>query len=148
MLEVRFILQFQTNEMKNKLNCVLLIDDDESTNFLHEIIINQAEMTENVVSLQSGEAALEYLQNKMNGEYPQPDLIFLDINMPGMNGWEFLEEYKKLGKAQQGKFVVVMLTTSLNPQDKERAKSKSEISDFMNKPLTVEMLHELMEKYF
>ncbi len=135
--------------MKNKLNCVLLIDDDESTNFLHEIIINQAEITNKVIARQSGSSALEYLrQKKMNGEYPQPDLIFLDINMPGMNGWEFLEEYKQLEKAQQGKFVVVMLTTSLHPEDEERAKGMSEINDFMNKPLTVEMLHEVIEKYF
>ena len=86
-----------------KLNCVLLIDDDESTNFLHEIIINQSKITKQVIAHQSGSSALEYLQSKMNGEYPQPDLIFLDINMPGMNGWEFLEEYKKLEEAQQGK---------------------------------------------
>lgn len=134
--------------MKNKLNCILLIDDDESTNFLHEIIINQADISNNVIARQSGSSALEYLQQKMNGEYPQPDLIFLDINMPGMNGWEFLDEYKQLEKAQQGKFVVVMLTTSLHPEDQARAKGMSEINDFMNKPLTVEMLHGVMEKYF
>lgn len=134
--------------MKRKLNCVLLIDDDESTNFLHEIIIKKAGITEQVVAQQSGSAALEYLQSKNDGEYPQPDLIFLDINMPGMNGWEFLEEYKKLHEDQQGRLVVVMLTTSLNPGDAERAKGMAEIDDFKNKPLTVEMLHEVMKKNF
>lgn len=134
--------------MENKLNCILLIDDDESTNFLHEIIINQAGIANQVISLLSGPAALDYLQKKMNGEYPKPDLIFLDINMPGMNGWEFLDEYKKLEKSQQGKFVVVMLTTSLHPQDAERAQGMNEINDFMNKPLTIEMLNDVIEKYF
>lgn len=134
--------------MKIKLNSVLLIDDDESTNFLHEIIIKKSGITEQVIAKQSGKAALDYLQSKDNGLYPQPDLIFLDINMPGMNGWEFLEEYKKLDKEQQGKLVVVMLTTSLNPGDEERAQSMSEIDDFKNKPLSVEMLHDVMEKNF
>lgn len=134
--------------MKQKLNCVLLIDDDESTNFLHEIIINQAEITEKVVARESGRQALDYLQSQDDGKYPQPDLIFLDINMPGMNGWEFLDAYKKLDKAQQGHLVVVMLTTSLHPEDEERASKVSEIDDFKNKPLTVEMLHEVIEKNF
>jgi len=134
--------------MNKKLNCVLLIDDDESTNFLHELIINQADITNEVIAHQSGKSALEFLQSKNDGAYPHPDLIFLDINMPGMNGWEFLDEYKKLEKEQQGNLVVVMLTTSLHPRDAERAKEMSEIDDFMNKPLTVDMLHEVIEKYF
>ncbi len=134
--------------MKKKLNCILLIDDDESTNFLHEVIIQQAGITEQVVSLQSGSAALEYLQSQSNGRYPKPDLIFLDINMPGMNGWEFLEKYKELDEAQQGHLVVVMLTTSLHPEDEQRASGISEIDDFKNKPLTVEMLEEIVSKYF
>ncbi|MEQ9403357.1 MAG: response regulator [Cyclobacteriaceae bacterium] len=134
--------------MKKKLNCVLLVDDDESTNFLHELIIKQAGVTEKVIAEQSGASALEYLRSKSDGAYPQPDLIFLDINMPGMNGWEFLEEYKKLDKGQQGKFVVVMLTTSLHPEDEEKAQGMAEIDDFKNKPLTVDMLHEVIEKNF
>ena len=134
--------------MNKKLNCVLLIDDDESTNFLHEVIIGQAGITEKVLAVQSGKAALEYLTSKENGKHPQPDLIFLDINMPGMNGWEFMDEYKKLSEEQQGKFVVVMLTTSLHPEDEAKARTMSEIHDFRNKPLTVEMLQEIMESYF
>ena len=131
-----------------KLNCILLIDDDESTNFLHELVIKKAGVADEVISHQSGKSALDYLQTETEGKHPQPDLIFLDINMPGMNGWEFLTEYKKLEKQQQGKFVVVMLTTSLHPEDESKANQLPEITDFMNKPLTEDMLNKVLDKYF
>jgi CheY-like chemotaxis protein len=134
--------------MKEKLNTILLIDDNQPTNFFHELVVKKADCAKECIAFQSGIEALEYLKTRVNGDYPQPDLIFLDINMPAMNGWEFLEEYNQLDKNQQGKVVVVMLTTSINPDDKEKASSIVEISGFMNKPLTVEMLNEEIKKHF
>jgi len=133
--------------MKRKLSCILLIDDDSATNFYNEMIIKKAECTENIVAVQSGAQALEYLRSKPDGKHPQPELIFLDINMPAMNGWEFLEEYKNLDEEQKGKMVVVMLTTSLNPADKERAETIDEVTAFKNKPVSVEMLEEVISNY-
>lgn len=134
--------------MKRKLNCILLIDDDEPTNFLHEMVIQEANCAEKVVAVQSGQAALDYLTSKEDEVHPQPDLIFLDINMPAMNGWEFLEHYKQLDQKQQGRIIVVMLTTSLNPDDKAKADQTVGIDNFMNKPLTVEALSKVIDKYF
>ncbi|EPR67729.1 response regulator [Cyclobacterium qasimii] len=131
--------------MNKKVNCILLIDDDEPTNFLHKIIIDDSGLANKVVAVQSGYEALEYLENKEDGEYPQPDLIFLDINMPAMNGWEFLEEYNKLDEGIKGKVVVVMLTTSINPDDKKKALSKGFINGFLSKPLSKEMLEKLID---
>lgn len=134
--------------MKKKLNCILLIDDDEATNFLNQMILRKVDCTDKIIVTQSGYEALEYLKSKEDGQHPCPDLIFLDINMPGMNGWEFLEAYRKLEKIQQGKIVVIMLTTSLNPNDQEKAHNLGDISDFMNKPLSIELVQDLLKKHF
>lgn len=134
--------------MKRKLNCILLIDDDEPTNYLHKMVIEEADCTEQVIAVESGQEALDYLHSKPNGKHPRPELIFLDINMPAMNGWEFLQHYKGLDIAKKGDVIVVMLTTSLHPADLEKADKIGDINGFRNKPLTVEMLWEIIEEYF
>ncbi|MCF4101662.1 response regulator [Gillisia sp. M10.2A] len=132
--------------MKRKLNCILLVDDDDAANFIHKRIIQMADCAEHVAVALNGEDALEYLTTKENGDYPKPDLIFLDINMPIMNGWEFLEEYEKLEQEQKGGELIVMLTTSINPDDIEKAKRIEHITDFHSKPLDLESLNEILEK--
>jgi CheY-like chemotaxis protein len=139
--------------MKQKLNCVLFIDDDEPTNFLNEMIIENADCAGHIEIATSGEQALRYLGNNKvaadeNKMYPRPDLIFLDVNMPAMNGWEFLKEYNDLKDEQKGNIVIIMLTTSLNPDDKSKAKETPHITGFENKPLTEEKLAGLLRKYF
>ncbi len=136
--------------MKQKLNCILVIDDDEPTNFFTQMILEESDCANNIRIVQSGQEALHYLAKSAAGEnkalYPSPDLIFLDINMPAMDGWEFLGEYKKI--SMESRVIVVMLTTSLFPEDKIRAESMPEISGFEHKPLTAEKLAAVLEKYF
>jgi len=134
--------------MKQKLNCILLIDDDKPTNFINEVVIKQLDCAEKIVVVQNGSQALDYLKSKDDGEHPQPDLIFLDINMPAMNGWEFLEKYTELDKKQHGKVVVIMLTTSLNKDDEMKASGIPYINGFKSKPLTPEIMQEVLEEYF
>jgi CheY-like chemotaxis protein len=133
--------------MNKKLNCILLIDDDESTNYLHRRLINKANCTHVLEIADDGKMALDYLA-KAPVENPLPDIIFLDINMPVMSGWEFLERYEKLSPGQKAKTVVVMLTTSLNEDDKIRASNIPAINEFRNKPLTADVLKEIISKYF
>lgn len=134
--------------MNKKLKLVLLIDDDEATNFINKTLINQLNCAENVAVALNGKSALDYLKSKVSGSYPQPDLIFLDINMPGMNGWEFLDQYYLLEESQKGKVVVVMLTASDNPDDVQRAQSLSGIKGYRTKPLTFDMLKSILEENF
>ena len=134
--------------MRKKINCILLIDDDKSTNFLHKIIIEETGVSEKVEAVQTGQEALDYLERKKEGVYPRPDLIFLDINMPGMNGWEFLEEYEKLDDNLKGEIMIMMLTTSINPYDEEKAKNTKFINGFLNKPLTTEALEKIIDDHF
>ena len=131
-----------------KLRTIVLIDDDYSTNHYHEILLKHADVAQNIIKFEYAKDALLYLTSKENGEYPQPEIIFLDINMPQMNGWKFLEEYKKLDEKQTAKIVVTMLTSSLNQDDKERALAIKEVSEFISKPLKCEMINEIIAKYF
>ena len=135
--------------MKRKLNCILLIDDDEPTNFLNRMVIEELDCAHRVEIMQSAREALKYLTNtSTSGEYPRPDLVFLDINMPAMDGWEFLDKYNHLPGDQKAKIIVVMLTTSFNPEDELKSRNFSGISGFRNKPLTPEMLTQILQKHF
>lgn len=134
--------------MTKKLNCILLIDDDEATNYIHKRIISEVGCAEKVVAVQSGQAALDFLNESTNGHHPKLDLIFLDINMPAMNGWEFLKHYKNLSASKRAKVVLVMLTTSLNPDDLELATKIDEVNGFESKPLTAEKMKSTLKVHF
>lgn len=139
--------------MKQKLNCILVIDDDEPTNFMSSMLLEEADCTQHIEIAESGQKALEYLSASQKGdskttEAAYPELIFLDINMPAMNGWEFLEKFKVVEKKQPPKPVIIMLTTSINPDDELRAKFISMVDSFENKPLTNCMIDRIMKKHF
>jgi CheY-like chemotaxis protein len=129
--------------MRTQLNCILLIDDDEPTNFLNRLTLEQAGCTRTIHVAQSGEEALDFLRNTQ-----RPDLIFLDVNMPAMDGWEFLERYRSLPSDRKADIVLIMLTTSLNPDDELRTRAIPEVSGFENKPLSQQRVEQLLDKYF
>jgi len=126
----------------------MLVDDNPDDNFYHERVIKKSGAADIVITKETGMEALEYLKSKKEIIELRPDLIFLDINMPGMNGWEFLAEYNKMDKQFQSKAIVVMLTTSDNRNDMMKAMASANISEFKTKPLTKEMLEEVIDKYF
>jgi CheY-like chemotaxis protein len=135
--------------MKQKLNCILVIDDDEPTTFFTQMMLEESGCTNHIQIAHGGQEALTYLiksEAGNNTDCPVPDLIFLDINMPAMDGWEFLEEYKKLHTSH--KVNVIMLTTSLFPEDKLKAAEIPEISGFEHKPITPEKIVSLVKNIF
>ena len=133
--------------MNNRVHCIMLIDDNKDDNFFHERVIKKSNAADIVIAKQSGLEALNYLKSLDTSENTPPNLIFLDINMPGMNGWEFVEEFKKLEKQFQETMLVIMLTTSDNPDDKARAKTQGLLAGFKTKPLTKEMLEDILKEY-
>lgn len=134
--------------MKTLLKCIMLVDDNPNDNFYHEREIRKSVLTDLVIITKtSGEAALEYLQiDKVDAIHP--DLILLDIHMPGMSGWEFVQQYDELDKDQQSRAIIVMLTNSDNPIEKARTEAYDSVLDFITKPLTRLTIKEIQEKYF
>lgn len=138
-----------------KLNSVLLIDDDKAINFITKLLVKKADITDHIEIVLNGQEALDYLTNSGKYEkkediniYPQPMLILLDINMPVMNGWEFVDAFDKLDQNQKGNSKIIMLTSSLNPDDKEKALKLTAVSGFQSKILSAEALETIMSQYF
>ncbi len=136
------------------MNCILLVDDDEATNEFNTIIIEDVGITQNIKVVIDGQEALDYLQRKGKfsdndeDECPIPDIIFLDINMPGMNGFEFLEAIENSSDIKLDNTKIFMLTTSIFDRDIERVKQHPEVLEFLNKPLGTEDLGRITQQYF
>jgi len=135
-------------KFQSPLGCVLLIDDDRLTSFYNEKIVNKHNAFKEVVSVNSGANALDYLKNAIEGKVIKPELIFLDINMPAMNGWEFLKEFNNLDKTFINSIKVILLTTSSNPDDYTRSKENDLVDDFINKPLSISVLSDVLTSHY
>ena len=131
-----------------KLTCALLVDDDQTTNFLNQLLLKRLGVTEKLLIAINGQEALDLLQIHCQDASDEcPVLILLDVKMPVMDGFAFLEAYDKLQLPQKKAIIIVMLTTSLHPQDVERVK-KLNIAGFLNKPLTEAKINEILKDYF
>ena len=130
------------------LRKVVLIDDDEVNNFVCESIIKNENFAEEVLSFQCAEEAVAHLQRAVeDGSVAFPDLIFLDINMPGMDGWKFIDEYRRLPEEMTKRCCLFMLSSAVDRKDIICAKSHEEVKDFFSKPLSVEILHFIREEF-
>lgn len=133
--------------MLDKIFCV---DDDAITLMLCKKVIERVGFAKEIITAQNGEEAFAYFQDlakqpELNPEYPK--LVLLDLNMPIMNGWEFLDAYEESGYQnifKEAKFIV--LSSTIDPQDVDKAKKYSSVLDFLSKPITKEMLEELKSR--
>ncbi len=120
---------------------ILLIDDDNATNYLHKYYLEEWSICERVMTAADGRIALEFINTSDLFSLPN-NLILLDINMPVMNGFEFLQEYEKLCPSKKADSLFVMLTTELSTDYQQRANQILDINGFVKKPLTQEDLTE------
>ncbi|MBO6919505.1 MAG: response regulator [Rhizobiaceae bacterium] len=115
----------------------LIVDDDEMDQYFHQKTIKESGAFDGIKSFHYADDALNYFRDETNAPI---DVIFLDINMPRMDGFEFLEAaYSEFGNSF-AKMVVVMVTSSLDPRDLEKSKKFGVIRDYINKPLSVEVV--------
>jgi CheY-like chemotaxis protein len=129
--------------MTERVKNTMIIDDSEIDLLVNESVLKFAGFTGNIVAKQSAAEALKYLNENSGLTNRIPDIIFLDIRMPDMNGFGFLEEYCKLPRAITQKSKVIMLTSSLDDNDMRNAKNNKYVIDYLVKPLTEEALNGL-----
>jgi CheY-like chemotaxis protein len=127
-----------------KLPRILLVDDDDTTNFLNEHLLNKLKVADQVQAATSGEQAMALLTQPP--PYV-PTLLLLDVAMPGMSGIEFLEAYLRLPQAQQDVTVIVVLTTSMDSHDLGRI-NELPIAGLVSKPLNQEKIDTLLQLHF
>lgn len=134
------------------LDLVLLVDDDETTNYLNERLLREMQVAKEVIALKNGKEALEYLAKSeepgAGDQFKRPDLIFLDIKMPVMDGFSFLEEYHKLKMDEVNPVIILMLTSSASFYDLERLKSFQKVKKHFSKALTKHDINEIMTEFF
>lgn len=126
-----------------KLEKILIIDDDEVANFIYRKVIQNSDITHEIGTFQSAMDALNYIQQCAQGKAKTPEIIFLDINMPVMSGWDFLNAYKEVASDLKNQIKVYMLSSSVYQEDIEKAKAFEEVNDYIIKPLTKEKLIEI-----
>ena len=128
------------------MNKFLLIDDEEVFNFIHTQVIQLIQPDAQIKEIRSSSMALDYIRTSMGQIEEFPDAIFVDINMPEMNGFELLEELQKLSTQFIKKPHIYMVTSSLFESDRKRAQSFSILSDFMEKPISADQVQNVINQ--
>jgi CheY-like chemotaxis protein len=124
----------------NRVNLTYIIDDDKIFVFVLKKILKKNENFDEVLDFKNGEEVLDLLSNKDN---TLPNIILLDINMPVIDGWQFLEEIEKLPNKE--KLNVFIMSSSIDTNDIEKSKLFSTVKDFISKPINNDKLNKLIE---
>lgn len=130
--------------LKSKaVNNVLLIDDNDTDNFIHRTVLELNSFSEQIVIKNSGRSALEYLSDNQTQTEHLPEIIFLDLNMPVVNGFAFLHEFENFPIALKNKCKIIVLSSSENAKDKERVSNVPHVMHYVTKPLSEDSLEEI-----
>jgi two-component SAPR family response regulator len=124
---------------------LILIDDDVIYHKIAQIMLKEYSPVKEVISSLDGKATLEYLKENRSNEKNLPDYIFVDLNMPDYNGWDFLNAYKRIRKSLQKVIRIYIVSSSIDPNDIKRSKNYSFVHSFIVKPLRREFLQALID---
>ncbi|MGV3587050.1 MAG: response regulator [Adhaeribacter sp.] len=135
--------------MHPTLDLILLVDDDETTNYVNKRLLTQLNVAKEIKIMTNGQEALTYLQNVAAGKGDiNPDLIFLDIKMPIMDGFSFLDAFENQDMGNEKPIIVMMLTSSASFYDLERLKNYKKVKKHISKALTKADVREILQEYF
>ena len=133
----------------DNLRSILLVDDDEASNFLHSIFINKLDMDIDINAALNGQEALDFILDKGVDKLELPCMVLLDLRMPVMDGWAFMQNYEEqVPQELKDQILIVLVTISDNAEDKERATSNIHVADFSQKPLSDSTIKKLINKHF
>ena len=131
------------------LDTILFIDDDTITLMLCKMVISKSLFSKEIVTAKNGEEALQYFnrlkQANTNPHLSKPQLIFLDLNMPVMSGWEFLDSFSTPEYSEFNNTKVIILSSTIDPEDLEKSNKYPMVIDFLSKPISKEMLEYIRE---
>jgi CheY-like chemotaxis protein len=130
----------------NRIKTLTLVDDDDVFVFLTTKAIEQTNLVDLIKVFENGLDALNFLKENKNNVDALPEIILLDLSMPIMNGWQFLEEYTKVNPTIGKKITIYICSSSISPDDVKRGKTISEVSDYIIKPITKDKLIDLIKK--
>jgi len=122
---------------------ILIIDDDEINNFIAAKLIDKIPQKAKVSTCLNGQEGIDFIKAYINNEEGMPDIVFLDINMPIMNGWEFLEEFESIKDQFTKKIVINMLSSSVYNDDISKSQTFSTVNMFISKPLTIDKIQDV-----
>jgi CheY-like chemotaxis protein len=123
---------------------ICIVDDDEVYQFTVTRAIQTQKLAKKILIFSDGEEAIQFLIHNVSNNEDLPDVIFLDINMPIMDGWQFLEEYVRLKPRIGKKITIYMVSSSVDSADLDKAKKISEISDYIVKPIKPDALRDII----
>lgn len=126
---------------------ILLVDDDTTYLFITKKILEQQQNVEQINTFMNGLEALTYLKEHSKEENILPNILFLDLFMPIMDGWQFLNEFTEVKSNHLEKITIYICTSSISPHDIERAKNISSVSDYIIKPISKIKLVDILNQY-
>ena len=126
----------------------MLVDDNDTDNFISKRIIEITKFAKEVEIKNSGKSALEYLEQNKNNVDRLPNIIFLDINMPIVDGFVFLYEFEKFNETIRDKCKVIILSSSDNKRDIDKIINNDHVIKFITKPLTEATLNEIRNSVY
>ena len=131
------------------LSCVLLVDDDDTTNYLNQVLLQRVAVADTVLVAGNGQEALDLLHKHCApvASPTCPALILLDMKMPLMNGFEFLQAYAQRPTRDNPTVVIIMLTTSVNPRDVDQLPGLP-VAGYLTKPLTRDKITQVLQEHF
>ena len=132
--------------MPPKAPIVALVDDDKIFQLTAYKTIKATAITESILQFENGELALNYLRENLKNSPALPDYFFLDINMPFIDGWMFLDDYEQLKSRLAKPILIYMVSSSIDPHDMDRAKQNANVKGYVVKPVTRERFIELLKK--